>query len=60
MQAYEIADLLATQAAAGRPYHEFLRIPALSVGLYTLPAGAAIRSSRTRRMRSTTLSVDGL
>ncbi len=39
MQAYEIADLLATQAATGRAYHEFINIPALSVGLYTLPAG---------------------
>jgi quercetin dioxygenase-like cupin family protein len=23
-----------------RPYHEFLRIPAMSVGMYVLPAGA--------------------
>ncbi|HMA33261.1 MAG TPA: cupin domain-containing protein [Chloroflexia bacterium] len=41
MLAYEIAALLATQALQDRPYHEFLRVPALSMGLYVLPAGAA-------------------
>lgn len=40
MQAFELTDLEAQRAAAGRPYLEFLRVPALSVGLYTLQAGA--------------------
>ncbi len=39
MPAYEIADLLKQQAASGRAYLEFLRVPDLSLGLYTLPAG---------------------
>jgi mannose-6-phosphate isomerase-like protein (cupin superfamily) len=39
MEAFEIADLLAQQGASGRAYLEFLRVPALSVGLYVLPAG---------------------
>jgi quercetin dioxygenase-like cupin family protein len=38
---FELAELLARRAALGRPYLEFLRVPALSVGLYVLPAGAA-------------------
>jgi mannose-6-phosphate isomerase-like protein (cupin superfamily) len=39
MQAFEIGALLAAQAAAGQAWNEFLRIPALSLGLYRLPAG---------------------
>ena len=40
MHAFELTGLEAQRAAAGRPYLEFLRVPALSVGLYTLEAGA--------------------
>ena len=40
MDAFELADLETRRAAAGRPYLEFLRVAALSVGLYTLEAGA--------------------
>jgi mannose-6-phosphate isomerase-like protein (cupin superfamily) len=40
MDAFELTALEAQRAAAGRPYLEFLRVPALSVGLYTLAAGA--------------------
>ena len=40
MDAFELADLLATQGASGRLYHEFIRTHDLSVGLYVLPAGA--------------------
>ncbi len=40
LRAFELARLLADHQAAGRLYHEFLRVPALSVGLYKLPAGA--------------------
>jgi mannose-6-phosphate isomerase-like protein (cupin superfamily) len=39
MQSFELADLRARQAASGRLYLEFLRVPALSTGLYVLPAG---------------------
>jgi mannose-6-phosphate isomerase-like protein (cupin superfamily) len=39
MTAFEIAELLGAQAGAGTRYLEFLRIPALSMGLYVLPAG---------------------
>ena len=41
MDAFELADLLATQGASGRLYHEFIRTHDLSVGVYVLPAGAA-------------------
>ncbi len=34
-------DLNAAHAREGRLYHEFLRAPALSAGLYVLEAGAA-------------------
>ncbi len=37
MQAIDLADL---RPAADQRYVEFLRVPALSVGVYTLPAGA--------------------
>lgn len=40
MNAFEIADVIAQQAASERAYLEFLRVPALSMGLYVLPAGA--------------------
>ena len=40
MTAFDIRDLLAAHRQGGRPYHEFLRVPALSTGLYALPAGA--------------------
>ena len=39
MQAFEVEQLLAERRAAQRAYHEFLRVPALSAGLYVLPAG---------------------
>jgi quercetin dioxygenase-like cupin family protein len=39
MDAHELADVLARQAASGGPYLEFIRVPDLSVGLYVLPAG---------------------
>lgn len=37
---FEIAKLQKARAARQRPYHEFLRVPAMSAGLYVLPAGA--------------------
>ncbi|MFL5681090.1 MAG: cupin domain-containing protein [Chloroflexota bacterium] len=43
MHAYELAELLAQQRASGRPYLEYIRSDALSVGLYVLPAGGVDR-----------------
>ncbi len=40
MDAFELATLEAERAATARPYLEFLRVPALSGGLYTLEPGA--------------------
>jgi mannose-6-phosphate isomerase-like protein (cupin superfamily) len=40
MDAFDLASLESRRAESGRPYLEFLRVPALSVGLYTLEAGA--------------------
>jgi quercetin dioxygenase-like cupin family protein len=39
MLAFELDDLEAARAASTRPYLEFLSVPALSLGLYVLPAG---------------------
>ncbi len=41
MQAFSLPDLLATRSASGKLYHEFLRVPALSAGIYELAAGAS-------------------
>lgn len=38
MDAFEISQLIIEQQRSGKSYLEFLRVPALSVGLYTLPA----------------------
>ena len=38
--AFTLEALQAAHAAGGRLYHEFLRVPALSAGVYVLPAGA--------------------
>ena len=40
MDAWEFTDIEAERAAIGRPYHEFIRVPDLSAGIYTLEAGA--------------------
>lgn len=40
MRLHPVAELAAAAAAAGEPYHEFLREPSMSIGLYVLPAGA--------------------
>lgn len=40
MEAFELDELLRTQAAGGQLYHEFIRSHDLSVGLYVLAAGA--------------------
>ena len=43
MDAWEFTDIEATRASTGRPYHEFLSVPDLSAGIYTLEAGATDR-----------------
>lgn len=40
MQAYSLAGEIAAREHSGRLYHEFLRAPALSAGVYQLAAGA--------------------
>jgi mannose-6-phosphate isomerase-like protein (cupin superfamily) len=40
MDAFELRGLEAARVAHGQPWLEFLRVPALSVGLYVLAAGA--------------------
>jgi mannose-6-phosphate isomerase-like protein (cupin superfamily) len=40
MESFSLPGLLAERQRSGRRYLEFLRISALSVGLYELPAGA--------------------
>ena len=37
---HDLEDLLARRRASGEPWMEFLRVPALSMGLYVLKAGA--------------------
>ncbi len=40
MDAYEVSQLMDRQQASGKLYLEFLRVPSLSMGVYTLPAGS--------------------
>lgn len=40
MKAFEIADVLQQQSNSSDRYHEFLRVPALSAGVYVLPTGS--------------------
>jgi mannose-6-phosphate isomerase-like protein (cupin superfamily) len=35
-----LPEIAERSAQRGNPYHEFLRVPAMSAGLYILPAGA--------------------
>lgn len=39
MRGFELEDLIAERRAAGERYREFLRVPAMSAGVYGLPAG---------------------
>ena len=39
MQAFELTQLVSQQQTSDKLYLEFLRVPALSMGLYSLPAG---------------------
>ena len=40
MHAFPLNDLLAARSASGKLYHEFLRVPTMSAGIYGLAAGA--------------------
>ncbi|MCL4872065.1 MAG: cupin domain-containing protein [Anaerolineae bacterium] len=40
MPAFAISELMAQQAQTDERYLEFLRVPALSMGLYVLPVGS--------------------
>lgn len=40
LAAFNLAEVAAARQAAGEPWHEFFRVPALSMGLYVLAAGA--------------------
>lgn len=40
MEAYEVQDIVREGIEAGRLYSEFIRMPSLSVGVYSLAAGA--------------------
>jgi mannose-6-phosphate isomerase-like protein (cupin superfamily) len=40
MIAFELNDLAAERERIGKLYHEFLRVPAMSAGLYHLKAGS--------------------
>jgi mannose-6-phosphate isomerase-like protein (cupin superfamily) len=37
----QLAEINQQRAQSGKPYREFLRVPAMSAGLYVLPAGGA-------------------
>ncbi len=38
---YQLRELEQDRAGAGKRYFEFLRVPAMSAGVYVLPAGVA-------------------
>ena len=40
MDAWSLDQLRTARESLDRPYHEFLRVPTMSVGYYRLPAGA--------------------
>ena len=40
MDKFTVSDLSAARQQSGELYHEFLRVPAMSAGLYELAAGA--------------------
>ncbi len=40
MNAFTVSDLIAAREQTGELYHEFLRVPTISAGVYQLAAGA--------------------
>jgi hypothetical protein len=51
MEICSIEQVLRKLADSGKKYLEFIRVPALSVGIYRLAAGPRMSSGRIRRMR---------
>jgi mannose-6-phosphate isomerase-like protein (cupin superfamily) len=45
---FTVSDLETRQSQGGKEYLEFLRVPAMSAGLYVLPAGATDRQKPHR------------
>jgi quercetin dioxygenase-like cupin family protein len=43
-----LAEIEEQRSASGKSYREFLRVPAMSAGLYVLPAGATDRQKPHR------------
>jgi quercetin dioxygenase-like cupin family protein len=43
-----LAETEEQRTASGKPYREFLRVPAMSAGLYVLPAGGTDRQKPHR------------
>jgi mannose-6-phosphate isomerase-like protein (cupin superfamily) len=43
-----LSEIEEQRSASGRAYREFLRVPAMSVGLYVLPAGESDRQTPHR------------
>ncbi len=43
-----LTEIEERRAESGKPYREFLRVPAMSAGLYVLPAGATDRQKPHR------------
>ncbi|MHB8601004.1 MAG: cupin domain-containing protein [Ktedonobacteraceae bacterium] len=41
MQAFTLADLMVMREQEGQLYHEFLRVPTMSAGVYQLTAGSS-------------------
>ncbi len=38
-RAFQLEEEITKQRESGRPYQEFLRVPSLSCGIYSLPTG---------------------
>ncbi len=49
MSVFRMGDLVQAHREAGKLYHEFLKIDALSVGLYMLSAGSTDPQQPTHR-----------
>lgn len=45
-QAVALSEVFAARARVGERYHEFLRVPALSAGVYVLPVGGSDPQTR--------------
>ncbi len=57
-QFFNIADAEQLREQSGKRYLEFLRIPALSAGVYVLPAGGTDRNLRIKKTNCTTWFAD--